>query len=319
MEFAFLKKSILAILLALHISLFAIPCSAGTYLLAEPLEQTVALDTPIRKTLFGATVAADLAWSATNTFVYYQITGEPISTAAYGVYNLATGMAFINAEVRLQEEVMARMARRSELKAISQNPGAEEIRVLTTGYFEQTTPYTTKLHARSFVFLDSSETPKNGNWKRIPDEKNAKVSFELKIPKNPGSLTKWEVTLEELFEGTAIPKEILQEWEKPLNAYSSERSLWQKWVSKKGMEEVQIEAYFLNNWEKMPLGPVATETGVFRFLNGNKIQAWNNTFRKLFQFEKKPVPVKTQNTRVVRSNGCSSWYNRLLGREIVAP
>jgi hypothetical protein len=319
MPHAILKRFTFPYLLGLFLLCTSLPCSAATYLLAEPLKQTVALDTPLRKTLFGATVAADLAWTATNTLVYYQITGEPFSTAAYGVYNLVSGMAFINAEVRLQEEVLARIARRSELTAISQNPGAEEIRVLTTGYFEQTTPYTTRLHSRSFIFLESEEAPKKGSWTRIPNEKKSKVFFEMKIPNNPGSLKAWEVTLEELFDGTSIPQEILNEWEEPLNAHSNQRSLWQKWVSKKGMEGVQIEAYLMNKGEKIPFGPVATESGVFRFMNGNKIQAWNNTFRSLFQIEKKPVPVKTQNTRVVRSKGCSSWFQRLLGKEILVP
>jgi hypothetical protein len=290
---------------------------ADTYLLTEPLQQTVAMDTPLRKSIFVGTVLADLAWTMGNTYVYYQVTNEPFSTIGYGLYNLASGVTFINAEVRMQEELIARLARRKEIKKFAEAQGAKEIRVLSTGHFQQTTPYSTTLHAKSFVFLDSDAPPTEGNWQKIDLADDPKIRLELKVPQNPGALPAWESSLEDLFAGTTIPDDVLASWNEPLAEFSKERSLWQRWVTKSGLAGLEIRATLLADGKEIPLGPLATDSGVFRFLEGGKLQAWNNKFRALLQLPKKPVAVKTGNTRVIRSKGCSSWFQRLLGNEVV--
>ncbi len=290
---------------------------AETYLLTEPIQQSVAMDTPIRKTLFAGTVMADLAWTAGNTLVYYQVTNEPISTIGYGLYNLASGVAFINAEVRMQEEVIARLARRKEIKKFAEAPGAKEVRVLSTGHFQQTSPYSTTLHSKSFVFVESDSPPEQGTWQRIDLNGDPKIRLEMKIPKNPGALPAWEASLANLFDGTEIPEDILESWNKPITEFAKDRSLWQRWITKSGFNGLEIQATLLADGKEIPLGSLATESGVFRFLEGGKLQAWNNKFRALLQLPKKPVPVKTANTRVIRSKGCSSWFQRLLGNEVL--
>lgn len=302
------------IVFTLLLPLFA---SAETYLLKEPIQQTVAMNTPIRKTIFVGTVLADLAWTAGNTFVYYQITNEPISTAAYGAYNLASGIAFINAEVRMQEEVIARLGRRKEIRKVAEAPGAKEVRVLTTGHFEQTSPYSTTLHSKSFLFLESDEPPKEGNWTRIDVEKNPKIRLDLKVPKSPGRFPSMEISLSELFEGTEIPEEQAKEWKKALQEFSKNRTLWQKWVTKKGFDGLEVTATLLADGKEIPMGPMATDGGVFRFLEGGKFRAWGNSIRSFVGIDPKPVALKTSNTRVIRSKGCGSWFQRLLGNEVI--
>ncbi len=304
----------LSVLLGLFLPILV---QAETYLLSEPIQQTVAMNTPIRKTIFVGTVMADLAWTAGNTFVYYQITNEPFSTAAYGAYNLASGIAFINAEVRMQEEVIARLGRRKEIRRVAENPGAKEVRVLTTGHFEQTSPYSTTLHSKSFLFLESDEPPKEGNWTRIDVEKAPKIRLELKVPKNPGRLPPMEISLSELFEGTEIPKETSLQWKETLQQFSKDRTLWQKWVTKKGFDGLEISATLLADGKEIPMGPMATDGGVFRFLEGGKFHSWGNSLRSLMGLDRKPVALKTSNTRVIRSKGCGSWFQRLLGNEVL--
>jgi hypothetical protein len=290
---------------------------AQVYMLSEPVSRTVAVPLPV----VGLTAAADLSWTSMNTFLLFAATGEPFSTAAFFAFEVATGVPSVAAVVRTENELMARWHDRRDLQAIADINGAREIRVLNTGYGEQTGIYTSRLHSSSFVFLEMEEgkipPPVAGKqWIPVTDTDNTKIRFRLELPGGASHPTPLELSLDDLFRGSRVEQELLASWKASIQEWDRSRSLIDRHFRHKGLQELKVMTSMVVDGQEVVLGELSQGKGVNKLVGLTKIQRLKALLtgspsrgRELWQ---------TRNARIAGPGECSSWYSRLLGREFRA-
>jgi hypothetical protein len=128
-------------------------------MLAEPRAGVVELN----RFAVSGTVAASSVWNIGQTALYYSITGEPISTAIYGAYQIVSGAPMALGAVRAQAEGIALLRNKKELEQIAkENSNVRSIRVFSASRSQPTSLVSMRLHSTSlfFVEVEGNEIPK---------------------------------------------------------------------------------------------------------------------------------------------------------------
>jgi hypothetical protein len=231
-------------------------------------------------------------------------------------YSATSGIPSVQFESRVLQESIAEWRRRKNIQEIAKQDGAKEIRVLTTGHSELTGLYSSRLQSTSFIFL-ASETPPEGNWLKITDPEKTKILLEFHLPDSIVHREKVEISLADLFSGKQLPDDIRKEWSKSFQLWSNTRPWHQQYLTDKGIQNLQIEAYLLRGREMIPLGPLATGKSAKMLVGSGLMQRAINTGRTTLGLSTHLPEISTKNKPVVRSADCISWYEKISGKKIL--
>lgn len=292
------------------------PAWAEVFLLSQPIQQTV--DAP--KTAVASAVGFDLLWTSASTYTYYQITGEPYSSAAYFGAGLLEGVPTGNAYVQSINQAIATWKNRSTMKQIARLKGVKEIRILNTGHSEQTGIYSSRLHSSSFVFIetegDQLPPPIDGKeWLPLQALDDSQIKFSLQLPHGTTHPDTLEIGLKELFSGAGGDQKVLGAWRESVRDWQRSLSFVDRFIRHKGLADLKVNAELSIHGESFPLGEFAHGKGTTKIVGLSKVQRLKAWITR--QSLKGRENWETSNISILKKGGCRTWYSRLLGRKIL--
>lgn len=315
-----LRVALIAFLLPSFV--FATDVPRRVFLLAKPSVQT--MERGVAWTAVPLTM--DLAYGSGATFVYYQATGEPFSTAAMALYQLGTGATGVKGMVDWGTSKWFDLNRRKELEEIAKTPGVQKIRALTATHTERMGFMSSRLESSTFYFVEvaGDEVPKEfkgAQWLPVDDLAGTKLRLNLKL-EGHYKVAPAEISLQQLFDGHPLDAETERIWKAAIGEWTHKQPLMDRYVTHKSINGMRIEASLVRGEEVLDLGNWATGRGVLsqigdtwfqnlkRFLAVNVRGKTEDEARKL---------IRARETEVLAKGSCSSWYRRLRGREVLAP
>ncbi|MCO5143827.1 MAG: hypothetical protein M9962_12120 [Oligoflexia bacterium] len=300
-------------ILSIFFSRFAF---ADTFLLSKPVEQKINLP----RWALASTWAVDTSVTLFQASGVFLITGDPISTAGYLSYGLATGVPSVNAEVRVLNNVTATWKNRENYKKIASLENVEGLKLLRTGFDRQTGIYSSELQSMDFVFVETAEgkfppATELGEWIPIKDIESAKIQFSLYIENEVLDEKKLEISLKTLFSESKVDQETIKSWRESVQSWSKKHSLWEKFFRAKEHEKINIQASLFLEGNEIPLGDYSRGKGVSKLLG-------DTLFQKFVALVKGkevegPNSWKTKDIKLLNSGGCSTWYHRAIGKAVL--
>ncbi|MGZ3694578.1 MAG: hypothetical protein ACXWQO_10385 [Bdellovibrionota bacterium] len=318
-------------LLALPLSVQADITSAHTepgprqvYMLPTPIKQTVKNHCGV----VGAIWGMNLTWSVSMVVGTYLCFHDPVSAGMMAAWDFSQDYFYSTAGVRSAVDFTARWQRRKDLKKIAAATGADKLRVITTGQTRQLGVLNAELSSKSFIFVEvagDKPPPIYDGKPLIPvgNIESTKVKLQFNLPGLAKELPALELSLAEIFDGVKIPVEVENAWREGLKEWNSKLPLWDRYVTKKTFNaEARISAALIKDGEVIELGSYAKGSGIKKVLGMTHLRQARRFLDEtvLGRDVRETGPhIKSQTVQVHDSAGCSKWYRRLLGDEIVVP
>lgn len=311
-------------LLALFLPLvtFADDVGRRVYLLAKPAVRTME-----RGPLWTAVpVLLDLSYASAVTVGTYHMTGSPLATAGMAIYQFGTGGTVITGLIRQGTKEWFELTRTSELREIAREvPGARNIRVLSTTNREGTGFLSSRLQSLSLYFVEVEgdhvpESFRGSPWLPVDDLEGTKLRLELRYKDAPNHLPAAELSLKQLFEGTPLDVEVERVWREAIRGWHQDVSLWDRFLTHKSTESLKIRGFLVRGEEALEMGDMAVGKSVLKQIGAT----WDERLKRFFAVqvrgkteEEARKKIRTRETLVISHKDCSTWYRRLLGRELL--
>lgn len=306
------------------------------YLLEAPVEFSARNPWWLTAGIIGKSVGE----AVIGTSAIFYTSGSPTAAGTYAAVKMITAPR-IAGEIRAGVALQAFRGRNKQLKPVASNEGAEVIRTLTFNEYDNKILHPTA-QSRSFVFLEveGDQPPaeisvadpnapggqKTVKWNEIASLEETKIRLEIKIPNGAKELAPAEFSVADLFEGMVLPSknrrawnEAVSEWEKA--EVEAGRITWKNKLTKSHLKKIELATSLVQDGKVLPLGNLPEGKYVGSLLGRLPSQAFA---RMYFSLMPKALgtwqsgrPLKTSEIRVVKDKSCSSWYRRMMQKDIL--